>query len=187
MELKTPRLALEPLEKRHADLLFKTLSDTAIYTFIPFDPPKSVEELAERYARLEVGRSANGHEIWLNFALRKLEDDTYLGTVQATVTGKKAYVAYELGPAHWGRGYATEAVRALINYLFTGYGLVPKPAEGIEVIRAETDTRNGRSAALLERLGFVQIETKENADHFKGSPSHEYIYELRREAWDVVA
>ena len=176
LELKTSRLILEPLQPRHAHLLFKTLSDPAIYTFIPFDPPKSVEALTERYGHLSVGHSADGKDIWLNFALRKLEDNAYLGTVQATVTGKRAYVAYELGPPHWGQGYASEAVRALIAHLFT--------ACGIEVIRAETDTRNDRSAALLERLGFVQIETKENADFFKGSPSHEYVYELLREAWD---
>ncbi len=178
LELKTPRLALEPLQKRHAPLLFETLSDAAIYTFIPFDPPQSVEALAERYAHLSVGHSADDNDIWLNFALRKLEDNAYLGTVQATINGKRAYVAYELGPAHWGRGYASEAVRTLIGHLFTAYGL--------EVIRAETDTRNDRSAALLEHLGFVKIERKENADHFKGSPSHEYIYELLREAWDGV-
>lgn len=186
-ELKTGRLALEPLERRHAAMLFEPLSDSAIYTFIPQEPPKSVETLAERYARLSVGCSADGKKIWLNFALRKLEDDTYLGTVQATITGKRAFVAYELGPQHWGQGYAGEAVRALIGHLFSGYGLVPKPAEGVEVIRAETDTRNDRSAALLKRLGFVCIERKENADHFKASPSHEYVYELLREAWNGIA
>ncbi|MCI0330015.1 MAG: GNAT family N-acetyltransferase [candidate division Zixibacteria bacterium] len=175
LELKTERLILEPLQSRHAALLFQTLSDPAIYIFIPFDPPKSVEALAERYGHLSVGHSADGKDIWLNFALRKLEDDAYVGTVQATITGKRAYVAYELGPAHWGKGYATEAVRTLIAHLFKDYK--------VEVIRAETDTRNDRSATLLERLGFVQIEKKENADHFKGSPSHEFIYELLREAW----
>ena len=178
---------MEPLQRRHAVLLFDLLSDAAIYTFIPQEPPKTVEELTERYARLEVGHSADGNDIWLNFALRHIENDIYLGTVQATVTGKKAFIAYELGPRHWGKGYATEAVRALIEHLFSVYGLVPKPAEGVEVIRAETDTRNDRSAALLKRLGFVCVETKENADFFKGATSHEFVYELRREAWDGVA
>jgi len=175
LELKTPRLILEPLQPRHAALLFQTLSDPVIYSFIPFDPPKSMEALTERYGHLSVGHSADGKDIWLNFALRKLENNAYIGTVQATITGKLSYVAYELGPQHWGRGYATEAVRALIAHLFTAYGM--------DVIRAETDTRNDRSAALLERLGFVKIERKENADHFKGSPSHEYVYELLREVW----
>jgi len=173
LELKTPRLALEPLEKRHAALLFELLSDAAIYTFIPQEPPKSVEALAERYSRLKVGHSAEGNDIWLNFALRELENGIYVGTVQATVTGKKAYIAYELGPQHWGRGYATEAVRALIGHLFSVYG--------VEVIRAETDTRNDRSAALLTGLGFACVEKKESADFFKGATSHEFVYELRRE------
>jgi RimJ/RimL family protein N-acetyltransferase len=178
LELKTDRLILEPLQPRHAPLLFDLLSDSVMYAYIPQDPPKSVEALAERYVRLEVGRSADGNDIWLNFALRQIENDAYVGTVQATVTGKRAYVAYELGPPHWGRGYATEAVRALIGYLFTVYR--------VEVIRAETDTRNDRSAALLKRLGFACVERKENADFFKGATSHEFVYELLLETWDGV-
>ncbi len=179
LELKSERLALEPLQPRHAHLLFQTLSDPSIYTFIPFDPPKSVEALIERYGHLSVGHSADGKDIWLNFAIRQIENDIYVGTVQATVTGKLSYVAYELGPQYWGKGYATEAVRVLIGHLFT--------VHGVEVIRAETDTRNDRSATLLQRLGFVKIERKENADHFKGSPSHEFVYELLQENWDSVA
>ncbi len=174
VELKTERLILEPLQPRHAPLLFELLSDAAIYTFIPFDPPKSVEALTERYTKLAVGGSADGSDIWLNFALRQIENGSYVGTVQATVTGKKAYVAYELGPPHWDRGYATEAARALVAHLFSVYR--------VEVIRAETDTRNDRSAALLQRLGFACVEKKENADFFKGATSHEFVYELRREA-----
>lgn len=57
-------------------------------------------------------------------------------------------LGYHLDPAHWGRGYATEAARAAIAY-------------AIEALRAETilawvAPANPRSAAVLERLGFAR-------------------------------
>lgn len=170
--LETERLVLETLERRHAHLLFDVLSDSAIYEYIPQDPPKTIEKLAERYAQLEVGHSTSRDEVWLNYALRKRESGTYVGTVQATVAGTRAHIAYELGPLYWGQGLASEAVRALIEHL--------RSAFGVDVIRAETDTRNERSGALLERLGFMLVERRENADFFKGTASHEFVYELRR-------
>jgi RimJ/RimL family protein N-acetyltransferase len=54
---------------------------------------------------------------------------------------------------------------------------------GVGIVRGVTDTRNGRSAALLDRLGFRCVAHHRNADYFKGSPSHEYVFEVRREAW----
>ena len=174
-ELKTKRLLLEPLERRHASELFGPLSDASIYDFIPRDSPQSEEKLAERFARLEAGRSPDSKQLWLNYAVRLMEGSACIGKVQATVEADSADIAYLFSPRYWGRGYAAEAVRALIGHLFA--------AHGVRVVRAATDTRNTRSAALLERLGFTRTGRKDDADHFKGGPSHEFLYELRRELW----
>lgn len=52
---------------------------------------------------------------------------------------------YGLLPAHWGRGFATEAARAVLSY---GFGTL-----GLERIDAATDVPNTASARVLERLG----------------------------------
>lgn len=54
-------------------------------------------------------------------------------------------VAWRLDPAHWGRGYATEAARASLAY---GFG-----AGGLREIIAITTTLNRRSQSVMERVG----------------------------------
>jgi [ribosomal protein S5]-alanine N-acetyltransferase len=51
-------------------------------------------------------------------------------------------------------------------------------SQGITIFKAWTDTRNLASHKLLERLGFTKIEEIKNADEFKGSVSHEFVYAL---------
>ncbi len=48
----------------------------------------------------------------------------------------------------WDRGFASEAVRAIIDRAF---------ARGLAAIKADVDPRNGKSLRLLRKLGFVEI------------------------------
>ncbi len=144
--LQTPRLRLEPQLASHADAMFKVLSDPAIYAH-ENAPPISLEWLQERYRKLEVRRSADGSEQWLNWVLRGV-DGNVLGCVQATVEADgQAFVAYELGSAYWGRGLAAEAVTAMIEELTSHYG--------VHALLAVFKRSNLRSQRLLARLGFV--------------------------------
>jgi [ribosomal protein S5]-alanine N-acetyltransferase len=63
--------------------------------------------------------------------------------------------AYELGfhflPPFWGRGYASEAARAVIAHAFA--------ERGAPALFAGHHPQNAASATLLARLGFVQIGT----------------------------
>src|ERR1700730_6301834 len=147
MELLTDRLRLEPLEARHADLLFECLQSASIYDFIPDKPPKSVEALRERYERLATRRSPDGMEVWLNWAVWSLVEKRYIGYVQATiVANRKVVLAYVLSPDAWSKGNGREAVRRIIDHLVE---ICPQ-AE----VRAFVDVRNNRSIALLRAVGF---------------------------------
>lgn len=58
---------------------------------------------------------------------------------------------YALHPSLWGRGIATEAARAAVDYAFDVLGL--------EEIRAATDAPNIGSIRVLERLGMSRWKT----------------------------
>jgi RimJ/RimL family protein N-acetyltransferase len=58
-------------------------------------------------------------------------------------------LGYWLGQPYWGRGYAREAVAAIIDYGFHGLGF--------ETIRAYTDPSNARSQRVLLHAGLKQI------------------------------
>ena len=48
----------------------------------------------------------------------------------------------------WNRGFASEAVRAVIGRAFT---------RGLAAIKADVDPRNGKSLRLLRKLGFAEV------------------------------
>jgi len=149
-QLDTDRLRLEPLEPRHAELLFDGLRDDRLYEFTDDDAPASVEALRARYEILARRQSPDGRQAWLNWAVWSSPERRYLGYVQATITAsRRAFVAYVLFRDAWGRGYAGEAVERVVRYL--------REQLGCDEVAARVDVRNRRSIALLRRLGFERV------------------------------
>jgi [ribosomal protein S5]-alanine N-acetyltransferase len=170
--LCTARLHIEPQHHGHAAELFEALRDERLYRFIPQEPPSSLAQLQALYALREHRLSPDGDELWLNWTLRRRDNAHCIGTVQATVRqDDSVYFAYELGAAFWGRGFATEACRAVLAHL--------RDAFGARRAEAEVDTRNEASIRLLDRLGFERRALTRAADEFKGAVSDEYRYELQ--------
>jgi RimJ/RimL family protein N-acetyltransferase len=167
---------LEPILRTHGKRLFDELQAPNLYTFIPHDPPTSMEELEARFERWAGRVSPDGDEIWLNYAIFNLSENAYVGTLQATIPSSgKAYMAYEVFPRFWRRGFAKSACKCLIDFIFESYQL--------QALDALVDTRNEASWKLLESIGFRRIATLKNADFFKGSSSDEFAYELTKDAW----
>ena len=139
-------LTLEPQVAVHAAEMFVVLSDPAIYEY-ENAPPQSEQGLRERFADLESRWSANRRDQWLNWVIR-LPSGQLIGYVQATVHPPGiAFIAYELGSAHWGRGLARRAVQAMIDELAQRYG--------VHRLCAVLKRENRRSFHLLQRLGFT--------------------------------
>lgn len=101
---------------------------------------------------LETGST---NPIW---AIRPIDAETFIGMVTLTPhhDGEDTEVSYLLLPEWWGQGYATEAVRAIIDH-----GLVTL---GLPRLIAETQTANEPSIRLLERLGMVLDRKVERFD-----------------------
>ena len=155
--IRTTNLTLEPQLATHAEEMFAVLSDPAIYTY-ENEPPASVEWLRARFARLESRRSADGDEQWLNWVVR-FHPSELIGFVQATVRANhSATIAYVIASSHWGRGLASEAVKAMIAELAANYQ--------VRHLSAVFKRDNQRSRRLLERLGFAlaSVEAQVGAD-----------------------
>lgn len=173
---ETPRLLLEPLVTGHATALFETLQAPELYTYIPQEAPASLEALTARFEALSGRHSPDGHEVWLNWALRQRAAGIYVGTVQATVRqDHTALLAYMIFVPFWRQGYAREGCAHVIAHLFEEYH--------VSRVAAEIDTRNTTSIRLVEALGFTRVGTTPGADFFKGAVSDEYRYELSASAF----
>lgn len=175
LNIETERLLIEPVQQHHAAHMIDILSHPDLYLYIPFDPP-DLEKLTARYARWEPRISPDENEIWLNWVIRLRENNELIGDLQAGYKEDKiAYIAYLLGGEHQNRGYAYESVSALIAFLFKDIG--------ITAIQSYIDTRNAKSIKLVQKLRFEQIDFIPNADHFKGTASDEFVFELVPEKW----
>ena len=169
--LETRRLLLEPLVSAHAAGIYEQLLDRRLYQFIPQDPPTSLQVVETRYQALSSKLSPDGREAWLNWALRRREENIYVGILEATVhADQTAARAYMIFPPFWRQGYAKDGCERVVNYLFQNYE--------VSLVTADIDTRNTASIKLVEALGMQRLSTQMNADFFKGSISHEYRYAL---------
>ena len=144
------RLVLVPLAVDDADEMAGVLGDPALHAFIGGEPLDAAA-LRERYARLVAGHSRDGAEEWFNWIVRG-PDGNAVGTVQATVTdgGRKAEVAWVVGTPWQGRGYATEAARALVGWLTAG---------GVVDVVAHVHPDHAASEAVARRAGLSPTAT----------------------------
>jgi RimJ/RimL family protein N-acetyltransferase len=82
-------------------------------------------------------------------------------------------IASRLGRAYWGRGYASEAARAALDY---GFGEL-----GLAEIVAVTVPANQRSRRVMERLGMTRMPA-DDYDHPnvpEGPLKRHVLYRLR--------
>ncbi|MET9700466.1 GNAT family N-acetyltransferase [Streptomyces sp. NPDC006529] len=149
------RLELVPLAVAHAEEMAGVLADPALHRFIGGVPP-DLDALRARYARQSAG-SPDPAVLWGNWVLRPRATGRLVGTVQATVEDGVAEVAWVIGTAWQGHGYATEAARALVARLTEPVG-----AAAVHTVVAHIHPDHRASAAVAAACGLAP--TREAVD-----------------------
>jgi RimJ/RimL family protein N-acetyltransferase len=93
----------------------------------------------------------------------------------ATGTADEADIGYELGPAWWGRGYASEAARALVSFGFNQLRL--------HRIWAWCVADNAASVAVLHRLGMKQEACLRQAERLDDRWADVAVYAILADEW----
>jgi len=89
--------------------------------------------------------------------------------------GKLLEIGYSLVPNERGKGYCTEAVRIMVDYLFLSRDTMR--------IQACTDARNLASQKVLEKTGFKKEGTMRKYLFIRGQPRDACLYSILREEW----
>ena len=146
----TPALSLRPLRVADADAMVEVLADPSLHLFTGDEPPTR-EELAARYARQVVGRSADGSEQWLNWIVLAGPDQRPVGYVQATVPvdGDTAEISWVIGTPWQGRGHATGAARLMVKEL---------ARRGVHHLVAHIHPDHEASSRVATHLGLVPTD-----------------------------
>jgi len=78
-------------------------------------------------------------------------------------------------PSERSRGYCTEAVNIMVDYLFLSKDIVR--------VQAHTDVRNAGSQKVLERTGFSKEGTLRKSSFIRGEWRDNFVYSILREEW----
>lgn len=147
--LETERLVLRGARELDRDGLVALLSNAEVYRYLG---GAMAREQAEGAVRAPYGtrhgsfviREAASSEFVGGVSLKRREED-WPGSMAGALD-----VGYLLVPEYWGKGYAREAVGAVMGWLA---GVVPD-----EKVVAVTQSGNEASLRLLQKLGFVEVE-----------------------------
>jgi [ribosomal protein S5]-alanine N-acetyltransferase len=171
MKLKTARLIIRSMEPSDAKDLARLGNNPNIAKNLTdhFPSPYTLKKAKEWVKKNESSKSTN-YLITL--------DNTLIGAIGLNIqTGERACVGeigYWIGENYWGKGFATEALKALTSYAFKKFKL--------ERIEAKTYTWNPASGHILEKAGYKCEGLLRLSCLKKGKPVDEYIYSiLRRE------
>ncbi|MCG8507985.1 MAG: GNAT family N-acetyltransferase [Rhodospirillales bacterium] len=171
--VETRRLSLRPLELSDAKLFARLFGDdrdaVAMTTTLP-NP--CTEEEARKWIERRVAGNGDG------FAIHRRKDGLFIGAIGYSGTPDLVELGFGIGRPFWGRGYATEAVRAIVDHVWD---------LGIGSIEACTFKTNPASARVLEKCGFEDLgRTTRNYPQRGGQRSvHRHLLEM--EEADIVA
>jgi ribosomal-protein-alanine N-acetyltransferase len=175
--LETPRLLLRPLTLADAETAFRWTGDPEVARYVSWLPHYSMEDVLE-WLREIAWRHPSDCYIW-GFVLKDssanpLETGALFGSggLIWEPDWQLYQVGYNIMKAHWGHGYTTEAMRAILRFAADELGL-KKVAGGHA-------KENLASARVLEKLGFV-YDHDSMTPHVDGTrffDSREYILHL---------
>ncbi len=92
------------------------------------------------------------------------------------VKGRLTELGYALVPSERGKGYGTEVVKIIVDYLFLSRSIVR--------IQVQTDEENKASQRILEKSGFKKEGTIRKSFFFKGEYRDQVLYSILRTDWN---
>jgi RimJ/RimL family protein N-acetyltransferase len=179
--LETERMLLRRFTEADAGLLAALYGDPRVMRFITLQPPSLAEiesEILPAYLR-EYRELADGLGSFaaIEKATGQMAGRFSLKPANSYGLAGGTELGYQLYPAFWGRGLATEGARALIESAFGRLHL--------DRVVATTMADNAASWRVLEKCGMRRVRTfyYPDADLMPGAEHGDFVYELTRDDW----
>ena len=176
LELMTRRLVLRPLRLSDSAAVFEYRADPDVSRFQMWEPQDVPEVRSFIEGLLDLEPDTPGS--WYQLAITLRETGELIGDCGLhfpTERQGQAEVGITLATAHQGRGYATEALERVLEYLFGDLGK--------HRVYATVDPRNAPSIALLERVGMRREGHLRESVWVKGEWADDVIYAILEQEW----
>ena len=176
-ELRTARLVVRRFRPADVPTFAAYRSDPEVARYQSWDVPFS-EEQAERFVAGSSEDDPDTPGAWFQFAVAESPGGAHVGDVAAYIDEedpRQARVGITLAAEVQGRGYGTEALTALLDYLIID--------RGKHRVTADCDARNVASAKLLERVGMRREAHHLQSSWWKGEWTDEYVFAVLADEW----
>lgn len=141
--IETGRLVLRAPALTDATAIFNSYArDAEAVRYLTWQPHESIQE-TEGF--LSDCIAAWDGDARFPYIITLRESGEVIGMIELRIDGYKADVGYVLSRPHWGKGMATEALRALVDWALR--------QELIYRVWALCDVDNAASARVLEKVG----------------------------------
>jgi [ribosomal protein S5]-alanine N-acetyltransferase len=139
----TKRLVLRPPGMADAlDIFQSYANDPKVTRYMDWKPHKSIKTVK---IFLEIAINKRKADSEYSFVIEDRKTGELMGMISARINGCRSDIGYVLGRQYHGKGYATEAARALVSALWR--------VKSIYRIWATCDIANKASARVLEKAG----------------------------------
>lgn len=169
VELRTERMILRRYHPEDAPELYKEFgTDTEMYRYSGWNP-YATPEMAQDTVRGFIENYNDDH--FYGWAMES--DDVLLGTIGAyDYKDDRIEVGFSIARAYWGQGYATEALKAVLEYL--------TDHEGISCVTAWCASENTGSKRTLEKAGMSLVKTEKGGLSVGNRVYDKLTYDYRR-------
>lgn len=175
-EIKTQRLLIRILDMKDKESFFKYRSLPEIYRFQSWKP-KTINEI-EEFIMKNIAIIPNEVDSWLQLAIC-LHNGQMIGDIGVHfLDDYQIEIGYTLSPEYQGRGYAVEAVRGIVNYVFITLRK--------HRITASVDPDNHASIRLLEKIGFRKEAHFIKSFHMDDRWFDDCIYSILEDEWKIL-
>lgn len=142
-ELDTGRLMLRKVSLEDAQSIFDSYAaDPEVTRYLSWPTHKSIEDTVEFLIYAVAAWEEGSEFVW---TIQPKDLEAPVGTVSFGRRDHRAHLGYVIARSEWGKGYITEAARALVDWVFK------EPA--IQRVEAICDGDNLASQRVLEKAG----------------------------------
>lgn len=144
MVIETQRLVLRPIVERDAEAIYEYAQKANVGPNAGWKPHDTIEETREIMPLIFLDQKGV-------FGIVERESGKLIGSIGLIGDPKREHrrtrmLGYAIGEAHWGKGYMTEAAKAILEYGFD--------ALDVDLISAYCYPFNERSRSVLLKVGF---------------------------------
>jgi RimJ/RimL family protein N-acetyltransferase len=174
--LESPRLRLRRLRASDLPAFCRYRADPAVARYQSWET--FTREEGARFFEEQAGHHPDIPGTWFQMAVTLKQTGDLLGDLGLHTLGdepRQAEIGFTLAPAAQGKGFATEAVTCVLDYVFLRLGK--------HRVTALTDAENLPAQRVLERVGMRREGHFRQNVWFKGKWGDECLFAILRTEW----